>query len=155
MVGIASKTFQTTEKSCNGNPLRFQNNIPNHLKKLRCISPCCLRCFWSGLSCSLPTYPRWHTAYRSTLPDLHSSRWTPSSRRSSQKRAPYNTNGAGVLFAIKALGLEGKGPRPRGKGLLQNAKEPSRTMFNRLIVWQTIRFNITTTQLTTTTYGLW
>ena len=39
MVGIASITFQTIEKNHNGNPLRFQNNIPNNLKKLRCISP--------------------------------------------------------------------------------------------------------------------
>ena len=27
------------QKRRNGNPLRFQNNIPNNLKKLRCISP--------------------------------------------------------------------------------------------------------------------
>ena len=39
MVGIAEKTFQTVKKSSNGNPLRFQNNIPNNPTELRCISP--------------------------------------------------------------------------------------------------------------------
>ena len=58
----------------------------------------------------------------------------------------------------KALGLEGKGPRPRGKGLLQGINLTSRTD-------QVVRFvpyecreqdstNTTATLLTTTTYGL-
>mgnify|MGYP004416043675 CR=1 FL=1 len=31
------------KKSHNGNPLRFQNNIPNNRTELRCISPRYLR----------------------------------------------------------------------------------------------------------------
>ena len=135
MVGIAGKNFRTVKKSSNGNPLRFQNNIPNHLKKLRCISP--------G---SLVILKYTSSSSQSSTGNLRirgCNNRTMRCKTSSLFRAPYNTNGAkGVLFELKALGLWGKGPRPRGKGLLRSSKEPSRTMFNRLIVWQTIRLNI-------------
>ena len=52
MVGIASITVQHVEKSHNGNPLRFQNNIPNNLKKLRCISPVWMSILVSTLALS-------------------------------------------------------------------------------------------------------